>query len=146
MTQEAIEDIPTHGYDDLLARTLNMPEYSGRVRALGEGVTPARYYDKKPKVRPPSRVAKLEANMLLMQQQIDLLLAHRCHPSGQQSHVPPTSESPSIEDYSCTMPRVPIPQVIDALLIYKLLIWLNCRFIAEIEHSFVGRVWMSAVF
>ena len=84
---------------------------------MGAGVTPSEVFKGQPrnksKTKADREIAELQSQIDVMKQQIaELIAAQRGQGSGQQSHVPAPVESPVAQNYSCTQPRVAIPEVI----------------------------------
>lgn len=113
-----------HGPDDILSRALETPEYRGRVRGKAFGVTPSAYFGQQKKqtmTELRGEVGNLRQEVAELKQQnaeIVSLLKQGLLPSQVSGNAPP-SASPSM-NYSCTMPRDPIPPVNYVFPIYKL--------------------------
>lgn len=116
----------------MLAQALGLPNYPGRVRGVGAGVVPTQFYDERPTSYQSTKMDKMEARIDSLQNAFYMIIGQRDQPSGQQSHVPATSESPVVETNSCTMQPVFIPEVIDMIPTCKVLMFLiNCLVITK---------------
>ncbi|XP_058725492.1 uncharacterized protein LOC131596766 [Vicia villosa] len=73
-----------HDDRSVLSRALHAPEYPGRVRGKGHGVTPTSYY-KNPRRRNPSneevlqKLAELQAQVSALQKDKDLYIREKCN-------------------------------------------------------------------
>lgn len=165
LTQESPEEVNIFGQGDILSRALERPEYSGRVRGTGIGVTPSAYFGRQQRVTQSEvSVLKDEVNTLRetvlemqrrneeMQRRQDMMyeffqrnnVGSQMSNFMQQGNVP-SCQSPSIRD-SCTMPRAQIPQVILVFCTYKLVVTLlYYRLGAYVVNSFVGRIKVQPV-
>src|SRR3954463_9491893 len=102
------------------SRALNAPEYPGRVRGKGHGVTPTSFY-KSPRRRNPTneevlqKLQELQAQVSELQRDKEMYMKEKCNTSS----VKETSDKASINS-----PRK-FPEVIIIFFPYKLFYFIN---------------------
>ncbi|XP_058746475.1 uncharacterized protein LOC131619389 [Vicia villosa] len=103
---ETLSQSASTGEGSVLSRALDAPEYPGRVRGKGHGVTPTSFY-KSPRSRNPSneevlqKLAELQAQVSELQRDKEAYMREKCNTSS----VKETSDKASI-NYQRKFPEV----------------------------------------
>lgn len=123
LSQELPGDVNKIGPDDFLSRALDRPEHSGRVRAVGAGVTPTSYFGHQQRAKKSEisvlkgEIEDMRKKMLEMQRKNEQLFEHLQQnnqmPTFMQQCSDQTCESLNMKDSYGSAPKVPIPMVND---------------------------------